>query len=102
MARHQGILLTTSFDLNIVVKKLSNGQIKTGFTLGSTIDQEVATVLKLNKGDLKEDPLLGPGLNKFIRGKLKTTDVEHLIRQQLSRVGIDFDDYKDKINANIK
>jgi len=101
MGQHKGIVLNTSFDMMIAPKRLSNGLIKTGVVISETIDQEVATVLKLSQGDLKEDPLLGAGLNKFIRGQYKSSQIEHRIRQQLNLAGINYDEYKEKINTTI-
>jgi hypothetical protein len=102
MADRKGILLNTDFDISIKPKYDSNGKILTGFTIGATVDQEVVLVLKMSQGELKEDPLLGAGLTKFIRGKFSNSAIEHRIKQHLTRARIDYDEYKNKINANIK
>lgn len=102
MERRRGILLDTNFDLLITPKRLSSGLIDTGFSIGSSIDQEAAIVLKMNQGELKEDPLLGPSLTKFMRGGYSAMAIEHRIRQHLTRAGIDYDSYKDRISTTIK
>lgn len=102
MADRKGILLNTDFDLSIKPKYDSNGMILTGFTIGDTVDQEVVLILKMSQGELKEDPLLGAGLTKFIRGKFSPSAIDNRIKQHLRRARIDYDEYKEKINANIK
>lgn len=102
MEKRIGLLLGNDFDLLINPKRLSNGLIDTGFSLGPSIDQEAAIVLKMNQGELKEDPLLGPSLTKFMRGGHSTMAIEHRIRQHLTRAGIDYDSYKDRISTTIK
>lgn len=93
----KGILLTSAFELAINPVRDESGMIISGITVGSSIDQEAVTVLKLHQGDLKADPLLGPGLTKFIRGKYDKSQIENVIKQHFTRAGIDYDDYKDRI-----
>ena len=102
MADRNGILLNTEFDISIKPKRDSNGMILTGFTICETIDQEVVLVIKMSQGELKEDPLLGAGLTKFMRGKFSDGAIDFRIKQHLKRARIDFDEYKDRINANTK
>jgi len=98
----KGILLTDGFELAINVIRDSNGMILSGMTVGSSIDQDAVIVLNLHQGDLKEDPLLGPGLTKFIRGKYDKSQIDNVIKQHFTRAGIDYDDYKDRIQTSIK
>ncbi len=93
----KGILLTSDFELVVNPVRDANGLILSGITVGSCIDQEAYVVLKLHQGDLKADPLLGPGLTKFIRGKYDKSQIENTIRQHFTRAGIDYDDYKKRI-----
>ena len=98
----KGILLTSDFELAVNVVRDANGLIVSGLVVGSSIDQDAVMVLKLHQGDLKEDPLLGPGLTKFIRGKVDKSQIDNRIRQHFTRAGIDYDDYKDRIQLNTK
>ena len=97
----KGILLNDSMDLAISVKKDSNGLITRGLLVDSCIDQEAFLVLQMKPGELKEDPVLGPGLTKFIRGKYKSYQVESQIKEHFERAGIDYDDYKDRLETAI-
>ena len=98
----KGILLTDGFELAINVVRDSNGMILSGMMVGSSVDQDAVIVLTLHQGDLKEDPLIGPGLTKFIRGKYDKSQIDNVIKQHFTRAGIDYDDYKDRIQTSIK
>lgn len=89
----KGILLDGEFGVRVANKTLK---------LGDTQDQDAAIVLSSNPGDLKEDPLIGAGLNKFIRSDYDSLQIENRIRQQLNRAGIDYDTYKERLLTTIK
>lgn len=97
----RGILLNTTYDLVIKPRLDSTGKITSGLMVGETTDQVAALVLKMSQGELKEDPLLGCGLTKFMRGKYSATKIEQRIRSHFMRAGLDFDDYKEKLTYNI-
>jgi len=97
----KGILLTAGFEMAINVVRDTNGMIISGIQVGSSIDQDAVIVLSLQQGDLKEDPLLGPGLTKFIRGKYDKSQIDNTIKQHFTRAGIDYDDYKNRIQTSI-
>lgn len=97
-----GILLDANYNLLINKKVDSSGKIVSGLVIGNTTDQEVALVLQMSQGELKEDPLLGIGLTKFIRGKYSPTKVEQRIRSHFTRAGIDYDTYKERMQTQIK
>ncbi len=88
----KGILLDANFDVIV-----SNGKLR----IGDTSNQDAAIVLKLSKGDLKEDLLLGPGLTQFIRGKHKGYKIDQVIRENFARAGINYEEFKDKMRVNI-
>jgi len=96
----KGILLTDGFELAINPVRDAIGMIISGIMVGNSIDQDAVIVLKLRQGELKEDPLLGPGLTKFIRGKQNQSEIDNHIRQHFTRAGIDYDDYKDRLTTN--
>lgn len=98
----KGVLLDTTYDLVVRPKLDSKGKILTGMVPGNTTDQEAAMVLQMSQGELKEDPLIGVGLTKFMRGKYSATKVEQRIRSHFTRAGIDYDEYKERMEINIK
>lgn len=50
--------------------------------VGDSLDQEVGLILRLNQGELKSDPLLGPNLTASLKGsdteRIKRTIKLHL------------------------
>ena len=101
MAGRKGILLTSEFDLMIKpVKK--NGLIISGLVVGDSMDQDVVVILKLQQGELKEDPLCGAGLTKFMRGKYDKSQIDDRIRIHLTRMGIDYEEYKKRLSQTFK
>lgn len=96
-----GILLTQDMEVATQVVRDASGKIVSGFVVGSCVDQEAYLVLSMRAGDLKEDPIIGPGLTRFIRGKVNTSSVQMLIEQHFNRAGIDYSNYKEKIKLTI-
>lgn len=88
----KGILLDSSNDLKVV-----NGTLD----FGSSVIQEVGLILSMNKGELKSDPRLGPGLLTFIRSGANLTAIQQRVRQHLAMDGKDFDSLKDVIAFNL-
>lgn len=97
----KGILLTENMELAVQVVRDSNGLITQGLVVGSCIDQEAFIVLTSRPGEIKEDPILGPGLTQFIRSKYNSSEIEMIIRQHFTRAGIDYEDYKERIQMTI-
>lgn len=97
-----GILLSTDFDVIIEPSRDSEGKITSGLVLGDTTDQNAVMVLQLFQGNLKEDPLLGAGLTKYMRGKLDRSQIETRIRLHFERAGIDYDAHKERLNVEVK
>jgi hypothetical protein len=97
----KGLLLGTDYDLSVSVKRDSSGLITSGLKIGTIDDQCAAIVLQLSQGDLKEDPFLGCGLTVFMRSKYSPTKIEARMRSHFTRAGLDFDDFKERINTNI-
>lgn len=64
----KGLLLDKDGDIRIVPHTGKDGL--TGFVVGDTLIQNAATVLELNQGELKEDPVLGANLIRYIRSRL--------------------------------
>ncbi|MCO5253639.1 MAG: hypothetical protein M9892_04645 [Bacteroidetes bacterium] len=65
------------------------------FAFGESTQQELADIIRLNKGQLKSDPLLGPELVRMVNAKAKSVDVEQVMRDNLSRDNKDYDEVKE-------
>ena len=64
----KGILLADNGDLAIK-PVLERDGIRSGIIIGGSEIQNAYIVLGMNQGELKEDPLIGPNLLRFIRAK---------------------------------
>ena len=52
---------------DILLDATGDLEIRSGdFVVGDSLDQEVATILLLNQGQLKSDPVLGPNLIRMM------------------------------------
>jgi hypothetical protein len=58
-----GLQLKGDYDLTIRVKKDSMGKIVSGLTIGDVTYQNQAIILLAQKGELKENPITGVGIN---------------------------------------
>lgn len=96
----KGILLDTNGDIAIVPHRAKDGKL-TGFSLGDTLVQNAAIVLELNQGELKEDPVLGVNLIRYIRSKANKTAIEKQMKIHLKRAGIEYSELVDRINIEI-
>lgn len=70
-----------------------NGKLQTengDFVTGTSDDQHVKLLLELNKGELKENPTIGVGLNQYL--KKQHTSLTELKRA--IKVGLEADSYK--------
>lgn len=76
----KGLLLDKDGDIRIVPHTGKDGL--TGFVVGDTLIQNAATVLELNQGELKEDPVLGANLIRYIRSKADKTAIEKQMKIQ--------------------
>lgn len=97
----KGILLDSEFELMVSPKYDTEGKITGGLVIGDNTDQCAALVLQINQGELKEDPLLGAGLTRFIRGKFSKSQVEQIMRQHLTRAGINYNEYRQRLSLAI-
>ncbi|NCT19421.1 MAG: hypothetical protein GW771_14480 [Flavobacteriia bacterium] len=67
------------------------------FAIGDSVDQEVGLILRMNKGELKEDPLLGTDLIRLINSNTSELEVKQLVKVQLARDGKSYDELKERI-----
>lgn len=87
------IMLSGNDDLQIV-----NGD----FVIDNSILQEVGIIIRLNAGDLKSDPVLGPNLIQLINAKEDPQEFEERVRIHLARDNKSYEDVKKLINVKIK
>lgn len=93
MTNYSDIMLGTDDDLVIEGGDLA---------IGDCLTQEVGIILRLNPGELKSDPLLGPGLIRLTNSKVNDTELQTLVKLHLARDGKNYDDIKNlmAIKAN--
>lgn len=73
--------------------RIENGD----FVIGESIDQEVSLILRMSKGELKEDPILGCDLLRLINSNITEVELKQIIKLQLARDGKSYDDLKERI-----
>ena len=97
----KGILLDENNDLQILVRRDTEGKITSGLVVGETKIQDAYMVLSINQGDLKEDPIVGCNLVTMIRSKTDKEKLKKTIKIGLKRVGIEYEDIKSELTAII-
>lgn len=72
------------------------------FTIGESLSQDVGIILRLNQGDLKSDPILGPNLIQLIKSNVSQQELQTIIKLHLERDGKDYNEVKNimQINTN--
>lgn len=93
MDSQRDIMLDQDDDLQI-----ANGD----FVIGESLLQEVGIIIRLNSGELKSDPVLGPNLVQLLNSKADTQDVEERVRLHLQRDNKSFDEVKKLIHLKLK
>ena len=70
------------------------------FVVGESQLQEVGILLRLNPGEIKNDPVLGPALIRFIKSDTPVDVIRQQARLHLERDGKNYEEIKDKIRFN--
>jgi phage baseplate assembly protein W len=73
--------------------RIENGD----FVIGDSLDQEVGLILRMNKGELKEDPVMGCDLIRLINSNTSEAELKQIIKLQLARDGKSYDELKERI-----
>lgn len=63
----KGMLIDTNYDIQVTPIRNSAGLITSGFILGNIDYQRCALIIEAEKGEFKEHPSLGFGIQKFLR-----------------------------------
>jgi hypothetical protein len=90
MKKNKGIILTSEGDLAINVKTDKDGLIISGLVIDDTLYQNQFMILKAHKGEFKEYPLLGVGMEDMINDD----DVlfwKKRIREEFSKDGLNIE-----------
>ena len=66
----------------------TNGEL----VIGESTLQDVGIIARLNKGDLKSDPLLGPNLIELIHSNASRDEIVQRLRLHLERDGKNYED----------
>jgi len=69
--------------------------------LGESTTQEVGIIVRLNQGELKEDPLLGPNLITLINSNASKAKIKQRMKLHLARDGKNYDEFRDLLTLNI-
>ncbi|MDR3350712.1 MAG: hypothetical protein LBN98_03560 [Prevotellaceae bacterium] len=80
------IQLTENFDLRIHIIRDATGLITSGLAIGDVTAQNQAIILVAHKGEFKEHPTLGVGLNDIINDN-NSSFWEHRIAEQIQADG---------------
>ena len=73
---------------------------KGDFVIGESTMTEVGVILRLNQGNLRHDPIMGPNLVTKIRVPLKKDELEQRVRLHLKRDDKDYNEIKKQIKFN--
>jgi len=72
------------------------------FAIGESLMQDVGIILRLNQGDLKSDPLLGPSLIQLEKTIEDADEFKERVKIHLKRDGKNYNKLKSRINMNFK
>lgn len=74
------------------------------FKIGESLTQDVGLILRMNQGELKEDPLLGANLIQLIKSSVDNDELQTRVKLHLQRDGKDYEALKNyiKLNRNIQ
>ena len=85
--KNTGILLTNECELAISVQRDTSGLITSGMLVGNTLYQNQYIILKAQKGELKENPTLGCGIDDLANDD-DLNAWQKLIREEMDKDGM--------------
>ncbi len=97
----KGMILDDIYELVVTPVRDASGRIVSGVIVGEITNQVAALVLQVSQGQVKGDLLLGAGLTNYVRGKESRSEIMQRIRVHLTRAGINWSEYKNRIGLNI-
>lgn len=90
MSKSTGIQLTSDLELAINVVRDSDGLITSGLVVGDTLYQNQYLILAAQKGEFKENPTLGVGINDMSNDD-DLNEWKKSIREEFSKDGLKVD-----------
>ena len=102
----KGILLNDNHDMQINIKRDTNGFITQGFVIGDITCQNQELIVLAEKGEIKSEPTKGVGIKSFLDDETPENLIRN-IRTELSLEGmqvnkIGFENGNLSIDANYK
>ena len=89
--------------LDIMLDNNDDMQIANGdFVIGESMLQEVGIIIRLNSGELKSDPVLGPNLIQLTNSNADLQEFEERLRLHLQRDNKNYEDVKKLISIKTK
>jgi hypothetical protein len=82
MGKTLGILIGNDFDLSIAVRNDSDGKIVSGLKIGDSVYQQQTLLLVTGKGEWKDKPLTGVGINTFLLDDANNDELYQEVRAQ--------------------
>lgn len=73
-----------------------------GMQIGETLLQDAAIVLACSQGEIKEDPLLGAGLMRYIRSRQKAEQIKKQIKLHITRAGLNYEEISRYMHLQLK
>lgn len=77
--------------------KILNGD----FDIGESEMQEVGLILQSTQGEWKKEPILGPNLYQYLKGKVSKSEIDSQVRIHLAIDNKDYKNLKNKIQTEI-
>ena len=90
MSKKTGIQLTSNLELSIQPVRDITGLIVSGLTVGDTLYQNQYIILNAQKGEFKENPTLGVGINDMANDD-DLNEWKKAIREEFAKDGLKVD-----------
>lgn len=97
----RGILLNEDQDLAHVPMRDADGKILSGITIGNTDNQRAWLIINTHKGEWKEHPTLGFGIERYIKKAIRTSVFTADLQRELKADGLTARIYADKNLKNL-
>lgn len=88
--RGNGIMIDDGYEIKVEPKRDATGKIVSGFVLGPTLYQNTGLILICRKGEFKEQPALGVGIEDVL------LDQDYLEWRRRIRINLELDDQRVK------
>lgn len=84
-----GILVDENYDLQVTVKKDGNGLITQGLVLGNIDYQRCSFIIVAQKGEFKQVPSLGLGIDNYLKKTISAHEKQKFITELKSELSSD-------------